>query len=583
MVPVIAPNVIASRWGSRRGAWNVHLTGQEIISMGIRDREVYQSDQGIRVGRVPVLFAGGLAAALASAWLLQVVHTHNMYFIVVAPLLAGLLTGGGLLILVAWSKCRNRGLATVLGLVAGLVTFLGYYQFCLVRDSGMGLQLLTRVDLLPQYIQFRLQNDIVEEVGPNPAKVAPGPRAGQSIMNSFLFVFELLCCVFPAALAANQRAGRAFSPASDRWMKKESISFRHGAAAMLQEGLERDALGEVLPNLPPASDVRTDTLLTLEYSSDGSPFDEPIYATIEEYGPFNLKSLGRNRYPVIRQIELTTAETLHLAPLFKGLSQSLAASHEELRGVALQSPAVRRVAANTSDVAIIEPVPEPFQNKVRTKGYAIWVNLIDLIPLLVMAAGGGLAFLGGQWISQGRMLAVAIPTLVVGIVLGVLGMYVAGFQVSLLTNRWIRKRLLQELRLRPDPWIDLSEETTYMSLIPRENFAVIKLTLSSDLMLCQLRDSQLDFVLEGDSNRYRIPMGAISICEPELFYSAADPQKNIPIWTVRLMVSVPEGSRELLLSVNSVHMEWNANKKREIRAQEWCQRINQLLQVSRSG
>lgn len=547
--------------------------------MNISEREVYESDQGIPLGRAPILVACGLAVALASGWLLQVAHTHNFYFIVVAPLVAGLLTGGGLVLLIAWSKCRNTILATGLGLIAGLVTFFGYYQFCLVRDAGQGMDWLWRVDVLPDYILFRLENDVIQEAGPNPGRrPAAAPNRFTMIENSLLFGFELLCCVIPCAVAAYHRAGRAFSPASGRWMKKEQIQFRQGAGLMLQEAFENDTLAEVLPKLPPATDVRTDTQLIVEYSSDGSPFDEPIYATVAEYGPLRLRSLGGNRYRLLKQIELTTAETLHLAPLFKGLAQSLAAAHEELRGVTLQAPQERQILSDTSDVAIIEPVPEPYCNRVRTKGYAFWVNMIDLVPLLVMAAGGGLAFLGGQWISQGRFLGLAIPMLVVGIALGVAGMYVAGFQVSLPANRWIKRRLTNELSQRPDPWFDVvTEESTYMSLIPRENFATIKLTLSSDLMLVRLDKEQRELIMEGDTFRYQVPMGAISVCEPELFFSAADPQHNVPIWTVRLVVSVPEGSREMLLSVNSTRIEWRASHKRELRAREWCQRINALV------
>ncbi len=540
--------------------------------MATVDREIYKTDSRVSLARFPVLIAGAVSIALFVGWLLYVFHLFSIYFVIIVPAAAGFLAGFLLRGLIGWSKCRNIAFATFLGLVVGAVTFLSGYHFSMVHQFGpVGPLLIHRIDLLPDYIQFRLQNDVVGDANANPAKPPAKPN---SIENTLLFAWEFLTCMIIGAVFARLRAMRAFSPDSDRWMNRESISFGQGAGPMLAEALDHDALEKALPHAPRAREFQKDTHLILEYSSDGSPFDEPVYLTIAEFGPFKLRSMGTNRYYLLRQVELTTKETLQLAPLYPKLSQLLVKHHEELQFAELQSPLESHVPSNTTDVATIEPVEEEYRNQIRTKHYAIMVNLIDLSPLVVMFVGIGLAVLGGWLIPQGKWIVAAIPLLGIGIVVGFWGLYVAGFQPNTMASKWIKRNLVRAVSERPKVWVDLeAEDLTYVSLIPREHFSKIMLTLATDHMLLHLDEANRVLVMEGDSNRYRIPVGAISICEPEVFYMSIDAQKNVPIWTIRLVVRVPEGSRELLLAMSPVKIEWRAARKRELRVKDWCERI----------
>ena len=61
---------------------------------------------------------------------------------------------------------------------------------------------------------------------------------------------------------------------------------------------------------------------------------------------------------------------------------------------------------------------------------------------------------------------------------------------------------------RADAWVDPADtEAMYVSIIPREHFSQIKLTMASDLLLLKVDKKGRRLLMEGDSDRYRIPPG----------------------------------------------------------------------------
>src|SRR5207237_5344982 len=173
-------------------------------------------------------------------------------------------------------------------------------------------------------------------------------------------------------------------------------------------------------------------------------------------------------------------------------------------------------------IAVISTVPEPFRQRVRTPGYALKVNLLGATPLVFILAGAGLLYLGWHLFSR-EELALSIASAVFG-ALGVgWGVYTGLYCMSVYENRWIERRLRKEIGQRPDPLVDpTSAEAVYVSLIPRENFTKVKLTMSSDLLLLRVDGQRRQVLLEGDCDRYRIPVGAIETCEPQCFFHPID-------------------------------------------------------------
>jgi len=104
------------------------------------ERARYESDGGVVWLRLPALVALSLVAAAALAWVLKLAFVGGWYWIILLPAVGGGALGGALYALVGWSHCRSRWLAGVLGIVAGLTGFLGYYHLCLVDLLPPGLE-----------------------------------------------------------------------------------------------------------------------------------------------------------------------------------------------------------------------------------------------------------------------------------------------------------------------------------------------------------------------------------------------------------------------------------------------------------
>src|SRR5262249_29252449 len=144
-------------------------------------------------------------------------------------------------------------------------------------------------------------------------------------------------------------------------------------------------------------------------------------------------------------------------------------------------------------------------------------------------------------------------------------------------NRWIERRLRQEIGERSDIRVDPADpDGMYVSIIPRESFTRVKMTMASDLLLLKLDAHKRQILMEGDSERYRIPAGAISVCEPQRFFHPLDKQQSNQLWMVRLMVRVERGMQELLISLGNTSFRPMTNDRRRVRAEEMCQAIKDL-------
>jgi hypothetical protein len=540
----------------------------------LSDRLQYKPDQGLPVKGVPVLLVGTLGAALAVAWVLKCLFFQGWYLLFVVPLFAGLLLGAVLYGLVGWTHCRNSWVAGGLGLLGGLVAYVGYYHLCMVDILPPGNE--ARFDALPHYVVFRMQTDVAEDVArPDDA------RAKKAVpwLNWMGFLFELAVVAgAPAAIAA-KRARNAYCLDLRQWMHRETAVLPPFCSEPLLHALRSGQLEEFVARQRPGGDAQAACRFILEYAvpTDDTPLAYPIYASIKDLS--NEKSMFRpRRVPrtYLRQVALTTPEVLTLRPLFPRLARFLEIQHAELRDAPADVlPAVTEPAVAT-DTAVITAVPEPFRQRVRTSGYALKVNLIGLAPLLFILAGAGLLYLGWHFFSKDEI-ALSIGPFIVGALSVAWGIYVALYCMSVYENRWIERRLRAEIGQRPDPLVDpASAEASYVSLIPRDSFTQVKLTMSSDLLLMRIDGQRREALLEGDCDRYRIPAGAIETCEPQCFFHPMDAQHHNELWMVRLMVRVKQGMRELLLSVNQTGWRPRTNTTRQEGAQETCRKINAL-------
>ena len=140
-------------------------------------RAVYQPS-----GRVDwVKFVSGLLVAAGTAvlmaWCLFWVNQKGFYYIFVAPLIAALAVGGVWYLVLTWSHCRNKPLATVLSAVLALLLYFGYYHACFL--NLVGIRNAHRLDALPRYVQFRMKTDVARDAHQrtSKARVSMAPTA----------------------------------------------------------------------------------------------------------------------------------------------------------------------------------------------------------------------------------------------------------------------------------------------------------------------------------------------------------------------------------------------------------------------
>jgi len=204
------------------------------------------------------------------------------------------------------------------------------------------------------------------------------------------------------------------------------------------------------------------------------------------------------------------------------------------------------------------------------------LNLISLIPVAFIFGGMGLCTLGWFFIPRNQ-LAVIRLLVVFGGSAAAWGVYTARYCMGVYENRWAERRLRAEIRSRPDALVEADDpDAMYASLIPRENWSQVKLTMSSDLLLMRIDPGRKEVLLEGDSDRYRIPAVAISACQPQRFFHPADTGRRSELSMVMLMIQAPDGMRELLLWVAQKGWWPRTNTSRRKVAEEMCEKINSL-------
>jgi hypothetical protein len=509
--------------------------------------------------------AASLAAALGLGWLLQFAFMHDFYFVIFSPILAAIALSAAMRPALVWAKCRSGWFAFTLAAVAGTIMYLSYYQFCL---AAMLPGWAWRIDGLPRYIRLRIQTDVTRKAGQAGQPPRPSP-----LFNTIKFGLDLAIIIGIVGVRSRKRSRYAFCDELDEWMTREQTSLSRGAGFKLRDALDSGRLAEFVSSRPEGAGPQQSAQLIVEYAGAGSPLEYPIYASVEDY-----TGESKIRLPILQQTELEPKEVLDLCQLVPGLAKVLESHYPEVRSLPPPTQAAQAPNMSAGELAEIFGVPDPFRQRVRGRGYTLAVNLRGLLPLVYLLGGLGI-MLGGAKLCQQSLLLPGILAIVVGAASLLWGLYIALFCLSVGENRWIEGRLRRELSQRSDAWVDAADpESIYISIIPREHFSKVKLSMASDLLLLKLDRQKKQLLIEGDCDRYRIPAGSILLCEPQCFFAPIDTRQRIQLWMVRLLVCTGDGPREILF--NADHTTWRpvTNHRRQLRAEEICARIRELSQ-----
>jgi hypothetical protein len=268
--------------------------------------------------------------------LLAVAFGIGWYLVVLLPMFVAGLIGFSLLPIVSWAHCRNRWLAGVVGVITGIASFLGYFEFCFLYEAP---QIAKRLDLLPRYISFRMENDTAKCVRPSVVGlvnelVGNKPRNVDAAKNWTTFSFEmLLMAVIPAAAAWYSARG-AYCSELELWLQQCHVTLPNYCGYAAITAIESGTLAQFVANIPKKSEAKTNSILAIEYveSNAYQILDYPVYLSIRAIPkPGTARVFSEIHRTQLRQLRLDVAEVLTLRPLFPRLAERLAAQYPQLR------------------------------------------------------------------------------------------------------------------------------------------------------------------------------------------------------------------------------------------------------------
>ncbi len=163
------------------------LTGQQVE---IFEGRTYYRAKGVDWARfLPCCLAALVVAALLAEGMAELFRAGH-YYIFIIPLLAALCVAGMMTFAVGQGRCRSVPIAALAGFGAGMVLYIGYFYFGMLRD--LGPEFATRPAVLAKYIRLRMDVEVTRDINESDRDEKPNlPKQGDVYLNWARFVFEL--------------------------------------------------------------------------------------------------------------------------------------------------------------------------------------------------------------------------------------------------------------------------------------------------------------------------------------------------------------------------------------------------------
>ena len=233
------------------------------------------------------LLAAAIALALAMGFVLVFTEEH-LYYVFVTPLVVGAPVFASIWGIIRLAHCRSPLVGTLIGLVLGLIYYVGYWDFSYranIVAHGPGavaaVQQIGGAPGLPGYVVYRCKTSVME-MHPGAAQGGgAAPNMGHQIANCFFFSAETIIIVLFAAAIGRSNAQRVYYEEARQWSSKLEFRLSLATLAIVLKAIKEEDWGTIaaLPRLPKTSDARNPSLrFRLEYLAGSAA--EPAYLTL---------------------------------------------------------------------------------------------------------------------------------------------------------------------------------------------------------------------------------------------------------------------------------------------------------------
>lgn len=221
------------------------------------------------------------------------------------------------------------------------------------------------------------------------------------------------------------------------------------------------------------------------------------------------------------------------------------------------TPAPPPLAANRGKLIEVQAIPAGEARQVLNKASVVMGNVATLSILAVFFASiAGLvgAVYFSNLIDAFRHGAASPLTAVPGftlaavcLVLFIFSAYVGTKNSGVAGNRYYRSRSRKSIALRLDKWVDPDRpadlETHFVGIVPRQNWGKLMMELATDIGFMQIDPRRQEIRFEGDVERYRIPISAITNCQMVCYFSTSG-RSSLEYWAVVVQGNTASGAWE---------------------------------------
>ncbi len=503
-----------------------------------------------------------LAATSGAAYAMYFTFARGWYFTLIESMLVELLLAGLLLLAIDATRCRNRWIATILGLAMGVLLMGGFFFL----DMRARQPERARLSDLPGFIATRARSLDTKDIrlrGPTPLD---NHNHGIDLALGWApIVAEIAFCLGVFVYVGWSRASRPFCESCGRWMRQRMRCYPYDAFDDLRDMARTGNLDE-LEFIPPVIQQLGAGCAIVTLSRCPGPVSGPVldpcqsYVSIlrPRYGPNHAGRSQNTIFAAIREMAIPHALAERIAPLFADSPATTPGptpdAHESAPLKSNVKPTNRESECDADDDITIETLAP---TGIATAG----AHLLATVPYLIGVAGLGVLMLS-VYLADPSVCPNVSDTL--GMLLVPFGFVCAGLGLVAIWigGTWprecrLQRRLLERIEERSaDPRRQSGLFVRWASTDAPHGF---RTTDFNEYAMVSSYDGHV--IIEGDVRRLRVPGWRITHAREDAMMEFDHVTRGFGVQNQVLIFSVFNGSRKVDIAMIALGPPWRKTQR----------------------